>query len=83
MNTNGSTLGRVVRLLEHSLNVTVPSVDTDLIAQDLIDSVGLVELLLGVEQEFGIQLELEELDLDSLRSAARIAALVEGVVEQR
>lgn len=58
------------------LNIEVPSPDTDLLATGLLDSVGIVELLLQLEQRFGVRVEIEDLDIDQLRSLSAIAALL-------
>jgi len=73
---NGATR-RIAALFRERLHIEVPSPDTDLIESGLLDSMQLVELLLGIEEQFGVRVSIEELDLDDLRTLARIARLVE------
>jgi len=63
-------------LFSEKLNIEVPSPDTDLIESGLLDSLRLVELLLEIEASLGVRLDLEEIDLDDLRSVKRIARLL-------
>jgi acyl carrier protein len=58
------------------LNVRVPTPDTDLIASGLLDSMQIVELVVQVEQQFGLRIDLERVDFDDLRSLAGIARLI-------
>lgn len=67
----------IVALLRETLNVDVPSVDTDLIASGMLDSLGLVELLAAAEQRFGVELALDELEIEQLSTPARLAELVQ------
>ena len=67
---------RVLDLFLSRLNLEVPSLDTDLISEGLLDSLLLVEALLHIEQEFGVQVPLEELELDTFQSVRRIADYV-------
>jgi D-alanine--poly(phosphoribitol) ligase subunit 2 len=68
--------GEVRRLFREVLALDVPSADTDLIESGLLDSLALVEMLFELEQRFGVELALEELDVDSFRTTGRIADLV-------
>jgi acyl carrier protein len=58
------------------LNVEVPGPDADLIESGLLDSMQLVELLVQIEQQFGLRIELERVEIDDLRSVSRIARLI-------
>jgi acyl carrier protein len=68
-------------LFVEKLNIEVPSADTDLIESGLLDSLRLVELLLHIEGSLGFRIALEEIDLDDLRSVARIARLLAARME--
>lgn len=63
-------------VLRESLLLDPPDSTTDLIDGGLIDSVGFMELFLLLEDEFGIQIELDDLDLDHFRSVDRLASFV-------
>lgn len=67
---------QITGLIEEVLMVDVPAADTDLVGSGLIDSLALVSLITEIEAEFGIELPLEEFDVDSFRSAQQIAAYV-------
>ncbi|MGH3042963.1 MAG: acyl carrier protein, partial [Gaiellaceae bacterium] len=64
---------RVQRLFQDVLERTPPSEDTDLIASGLMDSLALVELLVAIETEFGVDVPLDELEIDSFRSIRTIS----------
>ena len=58
------------------LQIEIPSPDTDLLETGVLDSLGFVELLLHLEQAFGITVALEQIDLQNFRSLERIAVLL-------
>jgi methoxymalonate biosynthesis acyl carrier protein len=63
-------------VLRDHLNVLVDSPDADLLEAGLVDSIGLVELILQLEDRFGMDLPMESLELDDLRSINTIADLI-------
>jgi len=63
------------------MHLQVPSLDTDLINTGLVDSLMFVGFLAQLEQEFGIQLSLQDLELDRFRTVTRIAAFVATKVQ--
>jgi acyl carrier protein len=71
------TQDRITHIFTASLDLEVPSPEADLIAGGLLDSLGLVTLLFEIEQEFGVRLPLESLDVDSLSTVQQIAAVVD------
>ncbi|MBK7601430.1 MAG: acyl carrier protein [Acidobacteria bacterium] len=46
----------------------------------MLDSMGLVELVASLEQQFGIVIAFDTLDLDHFRSVGSIASLVSSLV---
>jgi acyl carrier protein len=76
MNTLTALEHRIAALLSERMAREVPSTDTDLIAAGAIDSMGFVEILHHLEQEFGLRFRLEDLDIDHFRSVSRIAAIL-------
>jgi D-alanine--poly(phosphoribitol) ligase subunit 2 len=54
----------------------VPSADTDLLETGILDSFQFVELLFQLEQSFGLRISVDDIDLEDLRTLARIARLV-------
>lgn len=74
---------RVAGILQDRLKIETVSEDTDLFAAAALDSLGLVELLLGLEEEFGISISAEDLELDRFRSIAAITAFVSSKLVRR
>jgi acyl carrier protein len=51
-------------------------VDTDVLESGILDSVAFVHLLMELEQEFGLRVDVTELQLEDFSSVARIARFV-------
>jgi D-alanine--poly(phosphoribitol) ligase subunit 2 len=66
-------------VLRDHLNVLVDSPDANLLETGLVDSIGLVELVLQLEDRFDIGLPMESLELDDLRSINTIADLISRI----
>lgn len=71
------TKQQILRILVEEINIEVDDAGTDLIDTGLLDSLTFVELLFQIEQSMGVQVDIEEIDLDDLRTVAKIAELVE------
>ena len=69
-------VSRVSALISERLNVDVPSPDTDLIRTGLVDSLGLVTLMVGLEEDFCCELPLDKFDLECFRTIEDIADLL-------
>ena len=67
---------RIDAIIRDALSVEVPSHDTDLIETGLLDSLALVSLLAELEQALGVELPLDELEVDDFRSVERIAVFL-------
>jgi acyl carrier protein len=67
---------RVERILRTTLGIEMPSPTADIIELGLLDSLGLVTLLVELEREFAVTIPLD-LDIDDLRSVERLARLAE------
>ncbi len=67
---------RLARLFQESLNLDVPSCESDLFETGVLDSLMFVELLLLLEREFGVTAAVDDLEVDNFRTIARIAAFV-------
>lgn len=76
--TNGA-IQRLNALFTEHFHIEVPSADADLLDSGILDSFQLVELLAAIERDFGVAIDIDRLELDDLRSLARIARLVDGV----
>ena len=65
-------------LFREKLNVEVPSEDVDIIEEGLLDSLGLVQLLLHIEQEFQVSVNLGDLEIDTFRTVRNISGFLES-----
>ena len=66
----------IIQLLSEKVHVEAPSADTDLMESGLLDSLTLVELMSSLEEQFGISISFDEVEIDNFRSARRIAEFV-------
>jgi acyl carrier protein len=71
-----SLYDQIDKLFLEKLNRQVPSIDTDLLETGFLDSLAFVELLAHLEQEFGMEICLDDIEVDSLRSITKIAEFV-------
>jgi acyl carrier protein len=77
MSMNGRVNEQVRAIFAQTLNIHVPSDDTDLIDGGLLDSLALVELVVEVEQRFGVTIPFDTLDIDDFRSVDSIGGVIE------
>jgi methoxymalonate biosynthesis acyl carrier protein len=63
-------------VLRDHLHVVVDSPDRDLLESGSVDSIGLVELVLQLEERFGLSLPLDALEIDDFRTIHAIADLI-------
>jgi len=78
LNNANAIIERLGAVFVESFHIEAPSPDTDLLEAGILDSLQFVELLVQLEQRFGLRIEIDDLDLDDLRTLARIARLVAG-----
>jgi len=71
---------KIAKLFLEKMNLEIPSINTDLYEMGALDSLAFVDLLLHLEQEFGIKISIEDLELYNFRSIAKIA---EFIVKQK
>jgi acyl carrier protein len=76
------SVDRVQTIIVELLANDEVDLDENLIDSGLLDSFGLIELLSAIEEEFEIQLPLEDLDLNVLRSVRSIASWVDSLRAQ-
>jgi acyl carrier protein len=74
--TEAEIVARIQNIFEQTLNIAAPAPETDIIETALLDSLALVTLLFGIEEEFGTQIPLESLEIDDVRTIERIARLI-------
>ena len=77
--TTGPLTEQLTDLVRDRLGVEVPSPDTGLVAEGLLDSLALVTLIVGLEDTFGCQLPLDDFDIDRFRSVDAMAAFLAEV----
>jgi acyl carrier protein len=66
----------IVGFFKNSLNIDVGSVDEDLLADGRLDSLGVVELLFFLENHFDLRVDMEQLQLEQMRTVEAISRLV-------
>jgi acyl carrier protein len=64
---------QVAAVVSDRANIEVPDAEADLIGAGLIDSLALVTLIVAFEDTFGVELPLDEFDIDRFRSVVSIA----------
>jgi acyl carrier protein len=62
---------QIRRLFEETLNIELPSTEAG-----LLDSLVFVELLVGLEDIFGIKIDIVDLDIEDFRTVRRIGRVV-------
>jgi acyl carrier protein len=67
---------KLTAIFSDHLNIDAPTAETDLLATGMMDSLALVELLVRLEQSFGVQISVDDLELDHFRSIDSIARFV-------
>jgi len=66
------------KLIAEKLLVEVASPEDDLLGTGVLDSLTLIELLVSLEEHFGMRIPLDELQIEDVRSIQSIAHLVES-----
>ena len=76
MTDTNAIIERLGALFVESFHIKVPSADMDLLESGILDSFQFVELLLELEQRFGLRIKLDDIELDDVRTLKRIARLL-------
>ena len=66
----------IMAMLRDRLNLVVPSVDTDLIGEEILDSLALVDLINFLDAEFRVSVAHDQLALDNFQTVGHIARMV-------
>ncbi len=74
MNVREDAERRVQRILAEDMALGDCGVEVDLLRSGYLDSMTFVDLLQRLEREFGVEIQLGDVDLDRFRSIAQIAA---------
>jgi acyl carrier protein len=77
------SISKIEDLFRDRLNIRVDSPETDLLESGILDSISLVELLFRLEQEFAVRITIADLDIESFRSIASIAAMIHGEAKRQ
>ena len=76
MNSIDLVINKLTQIFYDELNLEIDDVDQDLIEEGLLDSLSLVEMLLMLEQEFGIEVSIVDIDFDQFRTVRNLATFV-------
>jgi D-alanine--poly(phosphoribitol) ligase subunit 2 len=71
------TADAVLAIFRDELSIEVPGLEVDVIESGLLDSLGLVTLVVELEQQFGLSIPFETLDVDDFRTVGSIVDLIE------
>jgi D-alanine--poly(phosphoribitol) ligase subunit 2 len=76
MHSDNDVVSIIQMVLSEKLLVEIESPDTDLLKTGVLDSLTLVQLLLNLEERFGLKLPVDQLEIADLRSINSIARLI-------
>lgn len=76
MNQPPALLARLVDLFTTTLNIEVPGDDVDLFESGVLDSLVFVELLFSLEQAFGIETTVADLEPANFRTLRSIVTFI-------
>ncbi|HEY2989032.1 MAG TPA: acyl carrier protein [Candidatus Binatia bacterium] len=65
---------QITALFLQQMDIAVPSIHTDLFDAGILDSLAFVDLLARLEEQFGIRVSIDDLELENFRSVAKIAS---------
>lgn len=74
--TEQKVVGKLQRIFREELFVEPESPDSDLVQSGVLDSLTVVRLLVVLEQEFGLTVAMDDLDLADFRTIGSIAQWV-------
>ncbi|WP_448205602.1 acyl carrier protein [Azospirillum sp. sgz302134] len=78
---NAETKAVLLTLFRDDLNIIVPSAETDLIDEGLMNSLIFVDLIVRLEERYGMTVPLDSLEIEQLRSISSIAALLNSLAQ--
>ena len=67
---------RIDRMFAERLNVEIPSQDVNLIDEGYLDSLLFIDLLMALEEDFGVAIALEDVDFDKFVTVSAITDFV-------
>lgn len=78
----GDLIPLVRAILEEQVHVRVEDPDRDLMAEGILDSLGLVDMLVGLERRFSIVIQMDEIEFEDFRTLAGVARWVSRQVSE-
>lgn len=69
-------IDRIVRIFRERLQIAPPDPEADLLERGVLDSAGFLQLFAALEEEFAIEIHLDDVTLESFRSIAGMAEFV-------
>ncbi|MEM7326805.1 MAG: phosphopantetheine-binding protein [Actinomycetota bacterium] len=72
-----SVIEGILDMFDGALGVPRPEIETDLLAEGVLDSLSLLDLLAEIESTLGVVIDLAALELTDLESVKTLAELVE------
>jgi len=69
---------QITQLLSEKVHIEPPSLEADLLESGLLDSLTLVELMSSLEEQFGIHISFDEIEIDNFRTVKNIVEFVNG-----
>lgn len=76
---NTETTAVLLTLFRNDLHIAVPSVETDLIDEGVMNSLVFANLIVRLEERFGIIVPLDSIEIDQLRSISSMASLIDSL----
>jgi acyl carrier protein len=76
MSIQTTSIADVTNLVSGALQVEVPLASGDLIESNLMDSLGLVNVLAALEDQYGITVTLDDLELSNFRTVEALARFI-------
>lgn len=72
-----AVIDAILSIFDGQLGIPRPDVDADLLADGVLDSLSLLDLLAEIEATLGVAIDLASLELTDLESVNSLADLVE------
>jgi D-alanine--poly(phosphoribitol) ligase subunit 2 len=66
----------IQEMMREKFLVDIKSSDDDLLSSGILDSLTLVQLLVMIEERFGVQIPLSDLEIDDIRTINSIVNLI-------
>ncbi len=70
----------IIKMIEELSAEELTDVDQDLLSTDVLDSFGIVNLIVMLEEKYGIEIDVEYVTPDNFRSVRNIADLIQKFI---